>query len=499
MMFGIYKTIFVLTGVYSVIDSVFGALSANVTVDHPAPIAGTAVSLTCYFNLGAYDTLNQVVWSFGPQLQGATRIVHWRENEPNIVHYNHGYTYTSSISPIYQMTIANLYQGKTVLTINPIVLYDRGSYWCSVVVNSTELAFATTYVQVHARASPTVNLYLQGEQEIERGFGTTFFCNYTKSPIDTISRLSWTHGIQFESSVKISDFLLYGSPTDPVASYHEPYKPPGYEAAFNEVDRGDRGYSSLSIASARIRDGGRYWCAIEISRHIQALITSVDISVLGIPTTAPPTTTPVPTTKRLTTTTKTTTTTPAKPTTSQTTTTASTTKIHTSKMRTTTTPMTTTVPTTPLATSSKMYTSQTTTNTYGKRTKAHSKIMTGVILAAVPAFVIATCLVCLGICRYIPSAKQTTPPNDDEKPAPPKLPPKGIPPKGYEDLQNSHQRRPRAYQRLISSFAMVVGHVGRSVPTDDFPEYEYPEPNRDKYELSIVGNTYHEYSPVSPY
>ncbi len=113
--------------------------------------------------------------------------------------------------------------------------------------------------------------------------GTRFrlSCNYTKSPIDTITRLDWSHGFNFGSSQRIADVQLFSNPSLPTIKYYEPYKLPGYEAAFDEVDRGVSGHSSLTVSSARLSDGGRYWCAIEISRHVQALVASVDMSVLG--------------------------------------------------------------------------------------------------------------------------------------------------------------------------------------------------------------------------
>ena len=69
-----------------------------------------------------------------------------------------------------------------------------------------------------------------------------------------------------------------------------------------------------------------------------------------------------------------------------------------------------------------------------------------------------------------------------------------LPPKGYQELEQTYFKGPRMYQRLITTLSIAVG---RSY--DEYSDYEYPEPRIDSMELySATGKVYHPYSPVSP-
>ena len=115
------------------------------TVTNREPVEGSLITFSCMFDVELLGSLSHVVWSLGPQIDRSATIVEWTADQPYIVNYNHGYS-----SPTYQMTIADLDEGRTDLSIYPVVLHDSGRYWCYVFHNGTG-AFAYEQIQVSGR------------------------------------------------------------------------------------------------------------------------------------------------------------------------------------------------------------------------------------------------------------------------------------------------------------------------------------------------------------
>ena len=127
-----------------------------------------------------------------------------------------------------------------------------------------------------------MDLYIGiGNNSVETGSMVQLQCNYTKSPYDSLSRLGWTMGNQFESSIRIVDLYLYENPGEPHVIYYHPYRAPDYLVTINEMDDRRSGYSLFTITSAAVKDSLRYWCIIQVTRDIGITKDFVDIVVLG--------------------------------------------------------------------------------------------------------------------------------------------------------------------------------------------------------------------------
>ena len=127
-----------------------------------------------------------------------------------------------------------------------------------------------------------MDLYIAvGNNSVETGSMVQLQCNYTKSPYDSLSRLGWAMGNQFQSSIRIADLYLYENPGGPHVNYYDSFSAPDYLVTFTEMDDGMSGYSVFTITSAAVKDSWRYWCVIQVTRDVRTTKDFVDIVVLG--------------------------------------------------------------------------------------------------------------------------------------------------------------------------------------------------------------------------